>query len=67
MKTPQEVLQEYLDGINQAYVLARNNNCEDVKEIERIKKTFICSINYLDVMMQKPITYRSFKIKQPAA
>jgi hypothetical protein len=65
MKTPQEVLQEHLEGINDSYLRAKENKCKDAKEIERVLKTFVCAINFLDVMLQKPITYRSFKIRTP--
>lgn len=65
MMTPQEALQDYLSGITQARESAELNKCKDLAEIRRIEKTFICAVNFLDVMLDKKITYRSFKIKTP--
>lgn len=65
MRTPQEVLQDYLNEIRQARLLSQENKCKDTKELIRIEKTFICSINFLDVMLDKPITHKGFKITTP--
>ena len=50
MTTPQEVLKEYLNGINQ--VLANNPPKEDENELNRIKRMFSSSISSIDLMLR---------------
>ena len=50
MVTPQEVLKEYLNGINQ--VLANNPPKEDENELNRIKRMFSSSISSIDLMLR---------------
>ena len=57
MNTPQTILQEYIDGINQ--VIDSNPPEEEMKEITRIKIMFATSIQLIDYFSGKTATHYS--------
>jgi len=59
MNTPQKILKEYLNGINQ--VIDSNPPEEEIKEITRTKHMFASSIELIDYFSGKATHYSTNK------
>jgi len=62
MKKPNELLAEYLEGINQAELLARRYKNEiDLKEILRYRRMYTTAINYIRLISSENLRYHGVR------